>query len=87
MAVDHLEIDYHLTPKGWIPGNSRLFGKLHGNGELLPPPDRVLTVRERTYQRSQYSSESISFNECWRAIDASKKIAALKQRFPLQGYC
>jgi hypothetical protein len=60
MAVDKLEIEHHLTAKGWIAGNSWWFGRLQG-GEEAVPENRVLTVIERTYQASAYSPESVTF--------------------------
>ena len=55
MAYDDLETDHHLTPKGWIGGDSRW----KTTNEKPIPPDRVLTITQKAYQRSMYSSEEV----------------------------
>ncbi len=65
MAVDDLEREYHLTPNGWVKGTSFCFGNT--DKEITPPPDRVLTIVERTYQSSRRSQEEISSRVTWRS--------------------
>lgn len=86
MAVDKLEIEYHLTAQGWQSGNTWWFGQPH-TPEKEPPSDRLITVIERTYQASAYSRESVTFRETWRATNADEQIAKLKAKFSLEGYC
>lgn len=81
MAVDDLEHEYHLTPNGWVNGTTYFFGNT--DKELPPPPDRVLTMVEKTYQSSRWSKEEISSRETWRAADVSaEQIAELMKKFP-----
>ena len=72
MAYDNLETDHHLTPRGWVDGDSRFFGKTDVSREI--PKDRVLTLTHKTYQQSAYSREERSVRTTWRhpSIGASE---------------
>lgn len=81
MAADRLETEWHLTPSGWINGTIRFFGHIQGTA-VEPPPDRVLTVVHKIYQRSEWSSEERSIYEIWRSPSDSVTIDELRRRFP-----
>lgn len=80
MAADDLENDYHLTPNGWVPGDSRFFGKTTNSKPV--PADRVLTLTKRIYQRSPYSPEETSVSETWRDDARVELITELRRKFP-----
>ncbi len=81
MAVDDMETEYHLTPSGWVQGTYYFFGKTQK--EIAPPADRVLTIVERVYQRSQWSAEERSVTEKWRSPKVTdEEIKELRRRFP-----
>ncbi len=68
MAWDNYVCTYHLTPRGWKMGDDA-------------PADAVWTVGERTYQRSGFSKEEIT----WSAgppIGTRERVAALLRKHP-----
>jgi len=67
MSADHYEIEYHLTPGGWITGTSYYYGK--ADEVVDPPVDRVLTIKKEVTQSSGYSPEDVSWDELWRDPD------------------
>jgi hypothetical protein len=80
MAYDDLETDHHLTPKGWIGGDSRFMGKTTNKKPI--PPDRVLTITQKVYQRSMYSSEEVTEWESWRGSISDEDLRTLRKKFP-----
>ena len=82
MAYDKYDIDYHLTPRGWIKGTSEFFGVTDGSPEI-PPDDRVLTEHLSVRQSSGYSDAHDSWRETWRSGSISDdELRALKKKFP-----
>ena len=51
MAYDRSDTDYHLTPRGWEPGE--------------PPSDRVETWNRSVTQQSGWSKEYIDWTCIW----------------------
>ncbi len=80
MAYDDLETDHHLTPSGWIDGDSRYMGKTDISRPI--PTDRVLTLTHVTYQRSAYSQEERSVKVAWRGDVSNEYLRKLRQKYP-----
>jgi hypothetical protein len=81
MAVDHVENDYHLTPRGWVPGDSR--GMFVGSRNASPiPDDRLITLTHKTYQSSRHSPEERSVKVAWRGEATDEQIAELRAKYP-----
>lgn len=64
MASDDLETEYHLTPRGWIEGTERFFGKVQRE-EVERPADAIETWVHKIYQRSEWSREERSWHCIW----------------------
>jgi hypothetical protein len=80
MADDDYATDWHLTPRGWVQGTDVYFGR--PTAESPPPEDRVLTMRDRVYQRSNWSREEKSWTQIWRSpVISDSEIAALRARY------
>lgn len=81
MAVDRVEIDYHLTPRGWVRGDvSSMFSKQNSTAEI--PSDRVLTLTHKTSQSSGWSREVCRVRETWRGDATDQQIAELRAIYP-----
>lgn len=70
MSVDDYEDEYHLTPHGWVEGDSYYYGKAQKN--IAPPKDRVLTIVDRSVQSSRFAPSVSEWVEKWRSSDKSK---------------
>jgi hypothetical protein len=68
MSVDDYEDEYHLTPRGWVEGDSYYYGKPQKN--IAPPKDRVLTLVDHTEQSSRFAPSVSNWVEKWRSSDA-----------------
>jgi len=68
MAWDNFVCTYHLTKHGWKMGDEA-------------PNDAVWTVTERTYQRSGFSSEQVSWYSA-RLHASVENIRSLLNRYP-----
>ncbi|MCK4947706.1 MAG: hypothetical protein KAR07_10225 [Spirochaetes bacterium] len=82
MAVDDLEIEYHLTSRGWVEGTHKFFGNVDGE-KIESPQDTVETWVKNIYQRSGWSGEEISWKCIW--VDSKmdeKKRNELRNEFP-----
>lgn len=81
MAVDRVEIEYHLTPRGWVTGS--VDSMFHAdNVTVEAPPDRVVTLTHKTYQSSGWSPETRSVKVTWRGDATDAQIAGLRAKFP-----
>ena len=58
MSWDRHNTDYHLTTKGWVPGE--------------PPPDRVETWNCSVHQRSGWSKEYTDWTCKWADPDTPR---------------
>jgi hypothetical protein len=80
MAYDDVETEWHLTPRGWIQGTRWFFGKT--DKEIPPPHDRVLTMVDRTYQRSGWSKEENTQRETWRSASLTpEELSDLRRKY------
>ena len=55
--------EWHLTPKGWVEGSSRI--DLQNPTNVEPPSDRVLTYKYTEVLRSGYSEMEKSVERIW----------------------
>jgi hypothetical protein len=78
---DYMDLDFHLTPNGWILGNVRCVFK---DVEMIKPApfDRVLTLTHRTHQVSTHSAQLRSVTVQWRGEATDAQIAELRAKFP-----
>src|ERR1700751_3329172 len=78
---DYMDLDFHLTPNGWILGDIRCAFK---DVEMVKPPplDRVLTLTHRTHQVSTHSLQLRSVTVQWRGEATDAQIAELRAKFP-----
>jgi hypothetical protein len=76
-----MDLDFHLTPNGWILGNIRCVFK---DVEMIKPApvDRVLTLTHRTHQVSTHSGQLRSVTVLWRGDATDAQIAELRAKFP-----
>jgi len=63
MAYDRYEVEYHLTPSGWVAGTVTDFG--NQEKVIEPPPDRVETWLYEMEQSSGWSAESRHWRIIW----------------------
>jgi hypothetical protein len=67
MSMSYETTEWHLTPRGWVRGTQRLdFGSPN---RVVPPKDRVLSVRwieEQTHPSAKSHKRS---EEIWRTAD------------------
>jgi hypothetical protein len=77
MAASNEWWEYHLTPRGWEDGSSKLDS---GGGERKdPPPDRVLTIRVSEYMSSTFSPLERGESEEWRSSDSALVASLIEQ--------
>jgi hypothetical protein len=55
VSVDGLDLEYHLTPRGWKRGSSKIYGR--ADDEVSRPPDVIETWNLRAHQSSALSQE------------------------------
>ena len=81
MAYDKYDVEYHLTPQGWVSGTEWFFGKVQK--EVPPPEDRVETWIRHEEQSSGWSRPDIEWKRAWISDAVSgQEIEKLHQRFP-----
>jgi hypothetical protein len=67
MSLSNEWYEWHLTPRGWVIGSQKLdFGGVQLED---PPPDRVLTIREREFVGAMGGKMHRSFDEEWGTDD------------------
>lgn len=78
---DSYDIDYHLTPNGWVTGTKSSFGKAR---TMIPrPADCVLTLRLSVRQTYASSRGEESWSEIWKSPSATKDyVSKLQKTFP-----
>lgn len=78
---DYMDLEFHLTPNGWILGNILCVFK---DVEMIKPApvDRVLTLTHRTHQVSTHSVQLRSVAVLWRGEATDEQIAELRAKFP-----
>jgi hypothetical protein len=78
---DYIDLDFHLTPNGWVMGDIRcMFGEV--NWSKPAPADRVLTLTHRTLQSPVPSSRLRSVIVAWRGAATDAEIDELRAKFP-----
>jgi hypothetical protein len=78
MSLSNEWTEYHLTPRGWVEGSSRVD---IGNVTTMPiPADRVLTKTYHETQSSSFSKMHKRTEEDWRS-DNEMLIRELLQKF------
>jgi hypothetical protein len=78
--ADDFEVEYHLTPHGWQRGSEWFFGRMQA--ETTAPPDRVLTLKKRLYQRTVASDKDVGWITVWRDPKLPEsELASLRTRF------
>jgi len=77
MSASNEWTEWHLTPAGWVEGDSKTdFSK-----SLKPVPvDRVQTVEHRQYLSSSFSRLEITNDILWSCED-EEVIAELREKF------
>ncbi len=78
---DYMDLDFHLTPNGWVMGDIRCVFK-DVNLIKEAPIDRVLTLTHRTHQVSTRSNQLRSVAVSWRGEATDAEIAALRAKYP-----
>ena len=74
--------EYHLTPKGWVNGTYKYYGKVPGKG-VARPSEAVETWEEHCHQTSRWSLEKYSHREIWRdQAWTDEDRAKLRKKFP-----
>lgn len=77
--ADDFEVEYHLTPNGWVRGCEWFFGRLQA--ESPTPVDRLLTLRKRLYQRAPDSVKDTTWTTVWQNPAVSDaEIESLRNR-------
>lgn len=81
---DSFDIEYHLTPVGWVKGTEWEFNRK--DKEVPSPSDRVLTLLLSVRQSSGWSRESVAWKESWRAPSITdEELEILQKKFPRPG--
>ncbi len=74
--------EYHLTPKGWVNGTYKYYGKVPGKG-VARPSEAVETWEEHCRQTSRWSLEEYSHREIWHdQAWTDEDRAKLHKKFP-----
>lgn len=63
---EYADVEYHLTRTGWVPGTSTQWGI---GEDLVPPPDRILTVRSRERYGSEWTKPNQQRVMVWKYPD------------------
>lgn len=72
-------VEWHLTPRGWELGTTKLFGPPQ---EVVPPADRVLTCQYREYMSYWSSPTEETVTELWRSEVAAEVSRLLNMHGP-----
>ncbi|MGA7245975.1 MAG: hypothetical protein WBX19_22515, partial [Terracidiphilus sp.] len=74
IEYDYIDLDFHLTPNGWLMGDIRCVFK-DVNMTKPAPFDRVLTLTHRTHHVSTHSNQLRSVTVSWRGAATDAQIA------------
>jgi hypothetical protein len=78
---DSADNEYHLTPKGWIPGTEYIYGETDQIVER--PADTIETWVRRLQQATSRSPERIEWERVWVSPKYSEiENSNFKGRFP-----
>jgi hypothetical protein len=78
---DYIDLDFHLTPNGWVIGDIRCVF-MDVNMTKPAPVDRVLTLTHRTHRVSTHANQLRSVTVAWRAEASDAQIAELRAKYP-----
>ena len=81
VEYDYIDLDFHLTPNGWVMGDIRCVFK-DVNMTKPAPADRVLTLTHRTHHVSTHSNQLRSVTVSWRGAATDAQIAKLRAKYP-----
>jgi len=81
IEYDYIDLDFHLTPNGWVMGDIRCMSR-HLNMTKQAPADRVLTLTHRTYQISPDLPRRLLVTIAWRGEATDAQIAELRANYP-----
>lgn len=71
LATDHVRVEWHLTPRGWVRGDWSINKPL--GGEFQPPDDRVETwVRTETSLDADFSRTQDQWSLTWTSPESSE---------------
>jgi hypothetical protein len=77
MSYDQHEIEYHLTPSGWVVGTTS-----YGTDKIERPPETVETWLKKVEHSSGYAMEDIGWDLLWVSESVShEERAALNVKF------
>ena len=80
MSLSNEWTEYHLTPKWWIEGSTKVdFG---GTTVVDPPSDRVKTCRVYERQSSSFSKVQRGINLIWESDDKAAVETLLEEHGP-----
>ena len=81
-SVSPYDIEFHLTPSGWVRGSECFLGIVQA--EVIPPPARVLTRIKRLIANSGSAENRIEWHTTWcNSAMAQFEIDELLASFPL----
>jgi hypothetical protein len=81
IEYDYIDLDFHLTPNGWVMGDIRCAVR-DVNMTKPAPVDRVLTLTHRTHEVTTYSNQLRSVTVAWRGEATDAQIAELRAKYP-----
>ena len=81
LEYDYIDLDFHLTPNGWVMGDIRCMSR-HLSMTKRAPADRVLTMTHRTYQISPGLPRKLLVMIAWRDEATDAQLAELKANYP-----
>lgn len=76
MSASNEWTEWHLTPRGWIAGDTQLDGPRY---DRPTPDDRVMTCEYREFVSSPFSPLEITVTVRW--VGDSARAAALEAKF------
>lgn len=78
---DSADNEYHLTPKGWVPGTEYIYGET--DQIIDPPSDTIETWVRRLQQATGRSPERVGWECIWVSPRCSEfETTGIKRRFP-----
>jgi hypothetical protein len=78
---DSADNEYHLTPKGWVPGTEYIYGE---TDQIIDrPSDTIETWVRRLQQATGRSPERVGWERIWVLPRCSEfETTGIKRRFP-----
>lgn len=83
MSVDNFRQEFHLTPNGWIAGNSWFYGRLQEAAPTPRPFNAVETWEFNEVQSSRFSKPDTKWLRVWQSNGVSEEvISRLHKKHP-----